>query len=42
MGVVKGTAWGDYDNDGWIDLYVSRFGKPNLLFATSAACGSPM
>jgi hypothetical protein len=32
MGVVKGVAWGDYDNDGWIDLYVSIFGKPNLLF----------
>ncbi len=32
LGVVKGTAWGDYDNDGWIDLYVSRFGKPNLLY----------
>ncbi len=32
MGVVKGSAWGDYDNDGWIDLYVSIFGKPNLLF----------
>jgi hypothetical protein len=32
MGVVKGAAWGDYDNDGWIDLYVSIFGQPNLLF----------
>ena len=32
MGVVKGSAWGDFDNDGWIDLYVSRFGLPNLLF----------
>jgi hypothetical protein len=32
LGVVKGTAWGDYDNDGWVDLYVSRFGKPNLLY----------
>jgi hypothetical protein len=32
LGVVKGTAWGDYDNDGWIDLYVSRFGKPNVLY----------
>ena len=32
LGVVKGVAWGDYDNDGWLDLYVSRFGKPNLLF----------
>jgi hypothetical protein len=32
QGVVKGATWGDYDNDGWIDLYVSIFGKPNLLF----------
>ncbi|HEX9638750.1 MAG TPA: CRTAC1 family protein [Acidobacteriota bacterium] len=32
VGVVKGSAWGDYDNDGWIDLYVSRLGHPNLLF----------
>jgi hypothetical protein len=36
MGVVKGSAWGDYDNDGWADLYVSRFGKPNLLFRNDA------
>ena len=32
MGVVKGTAWGDYNNDGRPDLYVSRFGDRNLLF----------
>jgi hypothetical protein len=32
IGVVKGATWGDYDNDGWIDLYVSIFGKPNRLF----------
>jgi VCBS repeat protein/ASPIC/UnbV protein len=32
LGVVKGSAWGDYNNDGWPDLYVSRFGRPNLLF----------
>ena len=31
-GMVKGVAWGDVDNDGWIDLYLSRFGAPNLLF----------
>ena len=32
LGVVKGAAWGDFDNDGLPDLYVSRFGKPNMLF----------
>ncbi len=31
-GFVKGVTWGDYDNDGLPDLYVSRFGQPNLLF----------
>lgn len=29
---VKGAAWGDYDNDGWLDLYVSNFAGPNLLY----------
>jgi hypothetical protein len=32
MGVTKGVAWGDYDNDGWQDLYLSRFDRPNVLF----------
>ncbi len=29
---VKGVAWGDFNNDGRPDLYISRKGAPNLLF----------
>ena len=32
MGFVKGVAWGDFNNDGRPDLYISRKGAPNLLF----------
>ncbi len=32
LGFVKGVAWGDYNNDGRPDLYVSRKGAANLLF----------
>jgi len=30
-GYGYGLAAGDYDNDGWIDLYVTRFGANSLL-----------
>jgi hypothetical protein len=32
VGFVKGTAFGDYDNDGLLDLYLSKLGEPNALF----------
>ena len=28
----KGSAWGDYDNDGDADLYISNFGERNRLY----------
>ena len=28
----KGSAWGDYDNDGDPDLYISNFGEANRLY----------
>lgn len=27
-----GQAWGDYDNDGWLDLYVTGNKHPNVLY----------
>lgn len=28
----SGCAWGDYNNDGWMDLYVTNDGGPNFLY----------
>jgi hypothetical protein len=47
-GSVSG-AWADYDNDGWLDLFVTRPGKDNLLYRNNGdgtfakvAAGSPV
>ena len=39
-GWVKGAAWGDYDRDNRIDLYLSRFGGKNLLYRNDGPDGS--
>ena len=32
IGFVKGVTWGDYDDDGDSDLYLSRLGQDNVLY----------
>ena len=34
-GFVKAVTSGDYDNDGRVDLYISRWGQPNILLRNS-------
>ncbi len=34
-GVSYGCAWGDYDNDGFMDLFVANFDRGNFLYRNS-------
>lgn len=38
-GLVRGVAAGDFDNDGWPDLYISMLDKPNRLFRNEGKSG---
>ena len=40
VGFVKGAVWGDIDNDGRIDLYLSRFDQPNVLYRNDGQEGA--
>jgi hypothetical protein len=37
---VRGVTAGDYDNDGWPDIYISCMGEPNVLFHNDGAAGA--
>ena len=39
-GVSMGAVWGDYDNDGWEDLFLYRYGQPELFRNDSGRAGS--
>ncbi len=41
-GMIKGSTAGDFDNDGWVDLYVSIWGAPNRLFRNLGGEGQPL
>ena len=40
MAFVKAVASGDFNNDGWPDLYLSCRGEPNILFRNDGPQGS--
>jgi hypothetical protein len=49
IGGFSGCAWGDYDNDGCLDLFVCNYGNSNLLYHnngdgtfTRVTAGSPV
>ena len=39
VGFVKGVTSGDFDNDGQVDLFLSCFGQPNVLYKNTSSDG---
>ena len=37
--LAAGSAWGDYDGDGWVDLFVTGNLAPNVLYRNDGAGG---
>ncbi len=35
LGFVKGAVWGDINDDRYPDLFISRYGQPNLLYVNT-------
>ena len=35
----RSACWGDYDNDGWLDLYITTESGPNLLYQNNGMGG---
>ncbi len=42
IGFVKGVAAGDFNNDGWLDIYLSRLDGANVLFENKGRDASGM
>ena len=40
FGFIKAVVWGDIDNDGDQDLFVSRLGQPNSLYRNNGEKGN--
>jgi ASPIC and UnbV/FG-GAP-like repeat len=40
VGFVRGVVAGDFDNDGWPDLYISMLDQPNRLFRNEGKASS--
>ena len=40
-GVSMGAVWGDYDNDGYEDLFLYKYGRPELFHNDAGTAFTP-